>query len=340
MSASLDSPSNAPLAAALAALRDEALPSEQLMLCFSDLEGERLEQWGATWESLPDERRAALIEQMVDIAEDNLQANFDAIFRYALRDPLERVRLSAIEGLSHESHLSALDILLDLLQHDPSLTVRAAAAESLGRFVLAAEMQQLAAEKGELVCRALLRVLRQAPTNSLLYRRALESLAHFSHPEVDYHIRAAYYANDDLLLVSALTAMGRSCNAEYRSLVRAELHNVSPMVRRSAAIAAGELEDEAALPDLLKLLEDPSIEVQQASITALVSINQPEAREAIARAARSDDPAISQHAESALQAWDFWHREAEFPLLDVMDETQQSFRVRRIPLRPESPADR
>ncbi len=319
-----------PFREALEALRGASLPSAKTLLAFTDLEGEQLAQWIAVWQGLPDERRATLIEHLIEVSEDDIQANFDALFRHALGDRLERVRLSAIEGLSRESHPSAMETLIDLLQHDPSLTVRAAAAESLGRFVLAAEAQQLPKDKGMLVFRALISTLRRTPTDSILYRRTLESLAFTSHPEVDYHIRTAYHSDDDLLLVSALVAMGRSSNPEYRPLVRAELHNISPLARRTAAIAAGELEDEEALPDLLKLLDDPNDEVQIATLTALAQINHPDARQAIARATRSNNPTISQHAESALQEWDFWHKEVEFPMLDIADEAHQSFTVQDI----------
>jgi HEAT repeat protein len=156
----------------------------------------------------------------------------------------------------------------------------------------------------------------------LLHRRALEALAYVSNEEVDLQIRDAYNSPNDLLRLSAIVAMGRSQNRAYSDLIRAELQSVSPAVRREAARASGELQDEDAVPELSELLDDPDESVRFAGLDALALIGGKDARKLIEAAIASDDEALSEHATLALEEYDFWHGEIDFNMA-LFDEDEQ-----------------
>jgi len=304
---------------ALQALVTESEPGQESLMALSDLEGERLTAWQEAWRTLSADRRAALAERLRELAEEDIEADFRPLFRVGLSDPDERVRLAAVEGLYEDEHPSLIPLLIGLLRDDPSLTVRAAAAESLGRFVYFGEMDRLNNERRSQVYAALMRALLTSPEDSIVHRRALEALAYVSNEEVDLQIRDAYHSQNDLLRLSAIVAMGRSSNRAYCEIVRSELHSISPAVRRRAAEASGELEDEEAVPHLAQLLDDPDEEVRFAALDALAQIGGEEARRLLHAAADSDDDALAEYAEQALEEFEFWHGEMDFPMA-IFDE--------------------
>lgn len=317
-------------AQAIEALQTTAHPSAAALRAFTDLDAEQLDVWKQVWQALPDERRAQLMEQLREVAEEDIEADFRSLFRIGLSDPDERVRLASVEGLFEDEHPSLITPLIAMLREDPSPTVRAAAAESLGRFVYAGELDRLSDARRSQVYAALMRALLTSPTGSLLHRRALESLAYVSNEEVDLQIRDAYYSDNDLLRLSAVIAMGRSNNRDYCAIVRSELHSVSPAVRREAAIASGELEDEEAVPDLAKLLEDPVESVRFAALDALALIGGEQAKQVLTAAADSDDVVLAEYAEQALEEFEFWHGEMDFPLALFDEEDQKPKTIKRL----------
>lgn len=321
-------------AAALAGLNEAAPLGAEALRAFSDLDGERLAQWRVAWSKLGAERRADLAERLRELAEDDIEVDFRPLFRLALADPEERVRLTAIEGLFEDDHPALIPQLVALLQADPSPTVRAAAAESLGRFMYSAEMDRLPPARRDQVYAALMRALLTSPAESLEHRRALESLSYVSNEEVDLQIRDAYNSPIDLLRLSAIVAMGRSNNRAYVELVRAELRSVSPAVRREAARASGELEDEDAVADLAELLDDPDQAARFAALDALAAIGGKEARALLEAAAEADDAALAEHAEAALEEFEFWHGDLDFSMA-LFDEEEP--KPKKLP-RPKSDA--
>ncbi|MCS7087109.1 MAG: hypothetical protein NZL91_00180 [Thermoflexales bacterium] len=303
------------------------------LLALSDLSGERFEAWRAAWEALPAERRVALAEQLRDASERHFVLDFNAIFAHTLSDQEVRVRLAAAEGLALEPSAAHIDVLTRTLAQDPSEAVRAAAASALGVCMEAIESGQLAPRWREQVYRALMDALRREAYGSLAYRRALEAVACVSTEAVDWYIRDAYASEDDLLHLSAVTAMGLSHNPAYRPLVRAELHSISPAVRRAAARACGNLDDEEAVQDLVLLLEDPDEEVRQAALAGLADISARSAREALERATRSADEDLAARAREALEMWLFWHADLDevsdalFRLMEFDEDALRSTRV-------------
>jgi HEAT repeat protein len=292
------------------------------MRAFTDLSGEKLEIWTNAWQRLAGERRTAVMEQLRDFAEEDFEQNFNALYRAGLFDVEERVRLAAIEGLFEDEHPSLITPLIAVLKDDPSESVRAAAAQSLGRFVLLGETDGVPQTRRDQVYAVLMRALLIEPAGSLVHRRALESLAYVTNEEMDLQIRDAFNSEDDLMRLSAIVAMGHSSNRAYKEMVRSELHSLSPAVRREAARASGSLEDEEAVNDLAHLLDDPEASVRLVALDALAEIGGKDAKRLLEAATNSEDEEFAAHAEEALEELDFWHGEIDFSLA-LFDEEEQ-----------------
>ncbi len=300
---------------------------EGVMRAFSDLSGEKLEIWTTAWQHLAGERRIAIMEQLRDFAEEDFEQNFNTLYRAGLFDLEERVRLTAVEGLFEDEHPSLITPLIAVLKDDPSESVRAAAAQSLGRFVMLGETDGVSIVRREQVYAALMRALLIEPSSSPVHRRALESLAFVTNEEMDLQIRDAFNSQDDLLRLSAIVAMGNSANRAYLELVRGELNSLSPAVRREAARASGHLEDEEAVPGIAFLLEDPDESVKLVALDALAEIGGKDAKRLLEAATASEDEDFAAHAEEALEELEFWHGDIDFSLALFDEEEQKPTRV-------------
>jgi hypothetical protein len=259
----------------------------------SDLAGERLKLFLAVWNDLPDARRRSLIEALADLAEASFEVNFDAIYRNSLDDPDDVVRATAIGGLWENEDPTFIGPFLGLLRADPSPLVRASAAEALGRYVLAGELEQLDAAIEARILTELLARFHMADEMIDVRRRAIESAAYACVPEVSEALHLAYFDDDDRMSASAVFGMGRSCDRRWRAIVLKELENNSPAMRYEAARASGELGLRQAVPVLARLIEDADIQIHEASIWALGQIGGPAARRILGDAyANADEETV------------------------------------------------
>jgi len=136
-------------------------------------------------------------------------------------------------------------------------------------------------------------------------RRALESLAYSSMPELPTLIQNAYFDDDELMRQSALFAMGRSADRRWARLVLAELGSPEPAMRFEAALAAGEMALREAVQTLIRRLDDPDAGVRDAAITPLGKIVGPAAKRALQALAKGSDEVLAQAAEDALDELNF-----------------------------------
>ncbi|MCC7353057.1 MAG: HEAT repeat domain-containing protein, partial [Anaerolineae bacterium] len=110
--------------------------TERVLLSLSDLNREETALFQATWGELPAERRRQLVRALVERAEEDFQVDYSAIFRWLLGDADPGARALAVEGLWEAEDTALIGPLVRLLANDPDVGVRAAAATSLGRYVL------------------------------------------------------------------------------------------------------------------------------------------------------------------------------------------------------------
>jgi HEAT repeat protein len=252
------------------------------------------------WQKIEPALRRHIIHRLVEMAEDNLELNFDSIYKFCLTDQDDEVRCSAIEGLWENEEASLLDPLINLLEQDVSDKVQAAAARALGKFAILAECKKLRPSHMSRIQKVLLAVIRDKNRPAEVRRRALESVAPISLPVVKTAIMEAYKSPNSRLKISSIYAMGKSCDPSWLPILLKEMVNDDAEVRYEAAGACGELEEETAVPGLIKLINDDDTDVQMAAIQALGKIGNTQAKECLKQCLESFSEAIRQTAEEAL----------------------------------------
>ncbi|MEE8369898.1 MAG: HEAT repeat domain-containing protein [Dehalococcoidia bacterium] len=131
--------------------------------------------------------------------------------------------------------------------------------------------------------------------------RALESISSHDGAWVRQAISEAYESDVRGLKVSAVHAMGRSCESRWLPLVLRELSNEDAEIRYEAALACGSLAEEQAVSGLAPLLEDGDGEVQAAAITALGEIGGGAAKELLQGLADNPSQGVREAASEALR---------------------------------------
>lgn len=291
---------------ALAHLRaDETALSRTALAALSGADKQELAAFAQTWIKLRAERRQRAAQMLVDLAENNFELDFNVLFRHLLGDEDAQVRAHAIDGLWEDEGPRLINPLVGFLRSDPNALVRAAAAESLGRFALLAEYNRLQAPQADLVHDALLATIRSLTEPIEVRCRALESLAYWGAEVVRDVIAAAYADADALMRASAVAAMGRSADSYWNKSAVSELQSPDSRMRFQAARAVGELEIRSAVPRLIELLQDPDREVQMAAITALGQIGGDQARSALRRVLESEDETLGALVTDALDELQF-----------------------------------
>lgn len=295
------------------------------LFSLSKLETEELERLTAVWYSIPATRRHKLVAELVEIAETNFEVDFEPIFRWGLDDSDVQVRTACVEGLWESEDLALMNKLLHLLETDPSDQVRAAAAASLGRFMLLSELGKLPAQRCQPVYERLYDIIGDNSEALEVRRRALESIAYVTDDRVVALLQDAYDHPETNMRVSAIFGMGRSADARWIGSVAEELFSVNPEMRYEAARACGELQSQEIIPRLAQLIDDPDREVQEAALWALGQCGGDQARRLLETCCREGDEATRGAAEAALQGLDFLHGQFEFPSYALDDVEPDPF---------------
>lgn len=260
------------LQSVLDALLDESRElTSQHLYRLSDLEEEEIQELEAVWDEVPLQQRRSLLEDLEELTAQDMVLSYEHVCRTFVKDDDPLVRLPAVRILWEFEAPDLIPLFVDLMETDPEVGVRSSAASALGRFVYLGEVEELAQEQLRLVVRRLLDVI-EGFDHPLVRRRALESLGYSSHDRVPTLIEEAFTSGDDEWIASALFAMGRSADPNWRGEVLGRLDDLNPNIRFEAVRAAGELELDDASPTLLELLDDPSDSVRLASIWALSQV--------------------------------------------------------------------
>jgi HEAT repeat protein len=252
----------------------------------------------------PVTERRRVVRTLVQMAEENVELDYNDLYLRLLEDEDVEVRAQAIEGLWEDERASTADVLIRVAREDPDEAVRSTAVKALGRFAHRFTLGDLHERIGARV-RELLLEGTDAAMPLAIRRRAVEAVGYLSEdPAVPEVIREAYRSPNPALRASAVAAMGRTCDVTWINSVLREMESDDPEMRFEAAQAAGEIEDERALPLLARLTRDQDAEVRLIATSALGTIGGQLAREALMRIARGDDEALSHAAELALEELD------------------------------------
>ena len=304
------------------ALLDDDRPfPAQFLHRFSDLPPVELDAVKKTWSKVSSRRKHTLLEDLEDLAETDTLTSFDDMARSLLADPDPEVRTRAIRLLWESEDVKLIPVYFKLLNEDEDTGTRAAAANALGQFVYLGELDKYPSKTKKQVEDQLLAATTTAK-ETLIRRRALESLGYSGRKEVISLIEAAYHQKDPDWLVSALFAMGRSCDERWNKQVLAQLHASNDDVRSEAIHASGELELSSARPALLDLLADEEdLEIRHEIIWALSKIGGEGVRARLEELLEmEEDDEEADFIEEALDALNFTEEMGPFDLLDVDPE--------------------
>lgn len=252
---------------------EESPPERRKLLGFSDLSKAGVAAFVAEWQRLDDSARAQLMEDLVDYVENSVDVNFNRVFRAVLTqpDPLPVVRKLAIEGLWEDDSGDMLSLLLSILENDPDIDVRAAAAGSLVRF--AAIDDQLDSLDRPLLMDTLLSTARDRSENALVRRRAIESLGPLAQDRrVEQLILESFADDDQAIACGAVGAMGFSAESRWIREIELAMKSQDAEMRYVAAVAAGEIADIDLIQSLATLIDDEDGEVRYAAIAAIGQI--------------------------------------------------------------------
>lgn len=314
-------PETIPFTEVIQALLDESSPLQpHYVYRLSDLVSSELDELASTWERVPTWRRQALMEDIEELGDRDFLLSFEGVSRLALTDSDARVRELAVRTLWDYESEDLVPVLLNMMENDAILDVRAAAASALGKYIYLGEIEELPAT---LLHEIEDRLLKVASGNdlSLVRRRSLEAMGFSAHPLVPDLIEQAYRSGNNDWIASALFAMGRSANSRWIPQVMEMLAHDYPAVRMEAARAAGELEVAQATPVLLELLNDEDDDVRSAAIWSLSQLGGEGVREALETMyEETQDDEEAELIESALENLDFTEEIGFFStLMDIED---------------------
>jgi HEAT repeat protein len=281
-------------------LKEGSSPSAVQVGQLSGLTLSDVREFQQLWSGVEVERRRAALALAVQLAEDDVELDFTAVFKACLADPEPTVRAIAIEGLWEDDEFRTADTLAVMLRQDPDAAVRVAAALGLARFALAAELGTLYQPSAKRVRSALFDAVTDSDELLDVRRRAIEALGPLSDPRVGELIAEAYASPESKMRASAIYAMGRSADERWLDTVLREIESDVPELRFEAARAAGEFQQPRAVVPLINLLEDGDLEVRLAAIGSLAEIGGDLARKALQQCAKSSDNAVRSAALDAL----------------------------------------
>lgn len=257
----------------LSALADQNQPfPSKLLPRFSDLSRHDIKEIEKVWPQLDTKRKVSVLEDLEDLAEDDMLVNFDDFAMAILSDPDPMVRVIAIRLLSECERPALVTCLTDLMIEDSNDAVRAAAASNLGRFVLLGELDSIPETLKIANIQNLLDVVNGHDLPQVR-RRALESLGYSCHPAVPELLQKAYDSKDILWVASALYAMGRSADDRWIKHVMKKIDSPDLEVQYEAIRAAGELEIRAAKEIFFDMLDD-EVEGQDIRFAIVWSLSQ------------------------------------------------------------------
>ena len=271
----------------------------------SDLSPSELGAFARAWYTITVERQRSIITSMVELAEDNPELDFCAVFKMCLKDQDEVVQGKAIEGLWEYEDRSIITGLVQILRSDRSPEVRSAAAAALGKFASLIQEGKLLPKDAEMVRDNLMDTLEDQEEHLEVRRRSLEAVAPFNTATIQEYVSWAYNSDDLKLKSSSIYAMGRTGETNWLPVLIKELQSSEPSVRYETANACGDLGDEEVVPHLVPLLEDDDYQVQVAGLSALGKIGGPLAKRVLLRCIKEGDAVLEEAARGALESVEF-----------------------------------
>jgi HEAT repeat protein len=258
----------------LAALRAEEPGAVAAAIYYglSDLTDAEIKKLQPAWSALSAEYRRKVMRELAEASETDFELDYAAVGRMGLQDEDAQVRAAAVEALWIDESPELMARLIELAQWDEANEVRAAALVALGRFVLLGEYGELPEDQVTKLHEIIINLWTDEQEDLNVRRRALEAIANSSHEIVPDAIEEAYHSSERLMKISAVFAMGRSCDERWNDRVLREMSGLDAELRYEAARAAGEIGITEAVPLLGRLAMGNDRETQEVAIWSLGEI--------------------------------------------------------------------
>ncbi|MBN1936242.1 MAG: HEAT repeat domain-containing protein [Anaerolineae bacterium] len=299
---------------------DRESPPDDAVRRLSNLIGDEFDQFTRTWAQLSADQRCTLVARMVEAVEADLELDFAQIFTLGLQDAEARVRASCIEGLWEVEDIRLIRPLIRLMRSDDAALVREAAATSLSRFALLAELGKLQPHLADLIWDALWQTIHDTGEDLDVRRRAIESIAYFDRRQVRSIIEQAYQHEEPRMRISAIFAMGRSADDDWSNTIIDELDSNDVEMRFEAVRACGALRLSETVGMLSRIVADPDAEVKLMAVWALGQIGGPEARRVLEICYEQGNEALQDAADEAMAEMDFMQGSLDFAMYDFDDD--------------------
>jgi HEAT repeat protein len=293
------------LKAYLDELADQRTELTQKQLArLSRLGADEIEELRQSWQKLGTERRREVVQRASSIIEDDIESDFDDLFKVGLDDEDSAVRIASIQGLWEYTGRDLIRRLVSLLKDDSDPGVRSTAALALGRYIVLGEFDEIPPEYVKRAEDALRQSYEEDPEVEVR-ARCLESIGASSQPYVRDLITRSHESGNYRLRLSAIHAMGRNCDERWMPILLQEMTDDEPEVRFEAVGAVGQVADESAINAIAELIEDEDREVQFAAIEALGHIGGRRVKQHLRLVLKSGDEALRDAAQQALDEADF-----------------------------------
>jgi HEAT repeat protein len=276
--------------------------TSKLLIALGDLDAEETAQLAAAWPDIDTRRKEQILNALTELLEDNVELNFDQVFKTALQDESGGVRVAALRGLFEYEGRDLIPVLANLLREDEDIEVRREAAMALGRYALAVEMESVTGTDATLVKEALIESVEDLNEDAWVRSRAIEALGAISGDETENLIESVYGEDDLWMRIGAVDAMGRSCDETWLPIIVDEMKNEAPEMRFAAAFAAGLIGAYESITDLAEMTADEDQEVRLAAVQALGEIGGPNARVVLTNLLYEGDDNLREAVEEAISA--------------------------------------
>lgn len=309
-------------------IEDSGILPANVVYGLSDLSGAALDEFTIGWAHVEAEKRLRTVRMLADLCETNYDLGYNGIAYLGFEDELAEIRAKSVDLVWYDTSERLFHRLMELAE-DGTPEVRAAAIGSLGRFIYEAELDEfdtnLAEKARDLAVERYYDYLEDVQVR----RRALEAASHSTNPAINDMINEAYESPDSDLRVSAVFAMGATCDTDrWRDYVLQELDSEYPEIRFEAARAAGELTLEDAVPQLIALANEGDYEIKVQAIISLGDIATNEAKRglnAIAeRASIENDNELLEIVEEAIESAAFMS-EMILPMFDFDEDFDEDY---------------
>ena len=278
-----------------ASLEDDALEA------LNALGPEMRARLAAALQALDSAARFSVLARLIDVAEEHVTLDYGSVCLDFLSDSDASVRALAVSGLSDVEDREALVRLLEVARDDSDELVRVEATDALRLWVLRAEFGRLMGEDRAALIEMLRGLAEDGGEAASVRGNAVESLGPLSEEWVRELIHESFANEDQTLRLGALRAMGWSADSYWLPTVLDSAEALDDEERSAAAFAAGEIEDEDAVPTLQDLLEDESLEVVLTAVAALGEIGGALALEALESVRTHPEVAVRDASQAAGQ---------------------------------------